>query len=127
MQNIYRETFEQIHASEQLRKEVANVPKQEKAAFRHHISKAGLIAAALALALAGTVLAVASPTLWWWFEQKWEEETGSSMTESQSLVIDGLTRKVGERYQRGRDRHCGQYHRGQQSDLGIAGRDGLGL
>ena len=48
MQNIYRETFEQIHASEQLRKEVANVPKQEKAAFRHHISKAGLIAAALA-------------------------------------------------------------------------------
>ena len=55
MQNIYRETFEQIHASEQLRKEVANVPKQEKAAFRHHISKAGLIAAALALALAGTV------------------------------------------------------------------------
>ena len=96
MQNIYRETFEQIHASEQLRKEVANVPKQEKAAFRHHISKAGLIAAALALALAGTVLAVASPTLWWWFEQKWEEETGSSMTESQSLVIDGLTRKVGE-------------------------------
>lgn len=44
----------------------------------------------------GTVLAVASPTLWWWFEQKWEEETGSSMTESQSLVIDGLTRKVGE-------------------------------
>lgn len=42
MQNIYRETFEQIHASEQLRKEVANVPKQEKAAFRHHISKAGL-------------------------------------------------------------------------------------
>ena len=96
MQNIYRETFEQIHASEQLRKEVANVPKQEKAAFRHHISKAGLIAAALALALAGTVLAVASPTLWWWFAQKWEEETGSSMTESQSLVIDGLTRKVGE-------------------------------
>ena len=96
MQNIYRETFEQIHASEQLRKEVANVPKQEKAAFRHRISKAGLIAAALALALAGTVLAVASPTLWWWFEQKWEEETGSSMTESQSLVIDGLTRKVGE-------------------------------
>ena len=64
MQNIYRETFEQIHASEQLRKEVANVPKQEKAAFRHRISKAGLIAAALALALAGTVLAVASPTLW---------------------------------------------------------------
>ena len=82
----------------------------------------------MALALAGTVLAVASPTLWWWFEQKWEEETGSSMTESQSLVIDGLTRKVGESVTSGgRDRHCGQYHRGKQSDLGIAGRDGLGL
>ena len=58
MQNIYRETFEQIHAYEQLRKEVANVPKQEKAAFRHHISKAGLIAAALALERCGRSLAL---------------------------------------------------------------------
>lgn len=41
MQNIYRETFEQIHASEQLRKEVANVPKQEKAAFRHIFPRQG--------------------------------------------------------------------------------------
>ena len=70
------------------------MPKQEKAAFRHHISKAA-DCRSVALALAGTVLAVASPTLWWWFEQKWEEETGSSMTESQSLVIDGLTEKWG--------------------------------
>ena len=91
MQNIYRETFEQIHASEQLRKEVANVPKQEKAAFRHHISKAGLIAAALALALAGTVLAVASPTLWWWFEQKWEEETGSVTSGDVTVTVDSIT------------------------------------
>ena len=29
MQNIYRETFEQIHASEQLRKEVANAETGE--------------------------------------------------------------------------------------------------
>ena len=113
MQNIYRETFEQIHASEQLRKEVANVPKQEKAALRHRISKAGLIAAALALALAGTVLG------------------GGDRQLDDGIPIPGDRRpdpkSGGERYQRGRDRHCGQYHRGQQSDLGIAGRDGLGL
>lgn len=103
MQNIYRETFEQIHASEQLRKEVANVPKQEKAAFRHHISKAGLIAAALALALAGTVLAVASPP------------SGVGLSRSgrrDRQLDDGIPipgdrrpdpKSGGERYQRGRD------------------------
>ena len=96
MRNIYRETFDQIHASEQLREEVLKMTKQEHiTTVKRRIPKTALIAAALALVLAGTALAVASPTLREWFEQKWAEETGSQLTESQSLVIDSLTQKVG--------------------------------
>ena len=97
MRNIYRETFDQIHASEQLRREVLKITKQEHTTtVKRRIPKTALIAAALALVLAGTALAVASPTLRGWFEQKWAEETGSQMTESQSLLINSLTQKVGE-------------------------------
>ena len=96
MRNIYRETFDQIHASEQLRKEVMEMTKQEPTATaKRRIPKTALIAAALVVALAGTARAVAAPTLRGWFEQKWAEETGGPMTESQSLMIDSLTQKVG--------------------------------
>ena len=96
MRNIYRETFDQIRASEQLREEVRKMTKQEHiTTVKRRIPKTALIAAALALVLAGTALAVASPTLREWFEQKWAEETGSQLKESQSLVIDSLTQKVG--------------------------------
>lgn len=96
MRNIYRETFDQIHASEQLREEVLRMTKQEHiTTVKRRIPKTALIAAALALVLAGTALAVASPTLREWFEKKWAEETGSQLKESQSLVIDSLTQKVG--------------------------------
>lgn len=96
MRNIYRETFDQIHASEQLRKEVMEMTKQEPTATaKRRIPKTALIAAALVVALAGTALAVAAPTLRGWFEQKWAEETGGPMTESQSLMIDSLTQEVG--------------------------------
>lgn len=97
MRNIYRETFDQIHASEQLREEVMEMSKQERTTTANRrVSKATFIAAVLVLALAGTALAVASPTLRGWFEQKWAEETGSQLTESQSLLINSLTQKVGE-------------------------------
>lgn len=97
MRNIYRETFDQIHAPETLRKEVLEMTKQQQStARRRRIPKGALIAAALVLVLAGTTLAVASPTLQGWFEQKWAEETGGQMTESQSLVIKSLTQKVGK-------------------------------
>lgn len=96
MRNIYRETFDQIRASEQLREEVRKMTKQEHiTTVKRRIPKTALIAAALALVLAGTALAVASPTLRGWFEQKWAEETGGQMTESQSLLINSLTQKVG--------------------------------
>ena len=71
--------------------------KQERTTTANRrVSKATFIAAVLVLALAGTALAVASPTLRGWFEQKWAEETGSQLTESQSLLINSLTQKVGE-------------------------------
>lgn len=96
MRNIYRETFDQIRASEQLREEVLKMTKQEHiTTVKRRIPKTVLIAAALALVLAGTALAVASPTLREWFEKKWAEETSSQLKESQSLVIDSLTQKVG--------------------------------
>ena len=97
MRNIYRETFDQIHASEQLREEVMEMSKQERTTTANRrVPKATFIAAVLVLALAGTALAVVSPTLRGWFEQKWTEETGGQMTESQSLLINSLTQKVGE-------------------------------
>ena len=97
MRNIYRETFDQIHASEQLREEVMEMSKQERTTTANRrVPKATFIAAVLVLALAGTALAVVSPTLRGWFEQKWAEETGGQMTESQSLLINSLTQKVGE-------------------------------
>ena len=96
MRNIYRETFDQIRASEQLREEVLKMTKQEHiTTVKRRIPKTVLIAAALALVLAGTALAVASPTLREWFEKKWAEETSSQLKESQSLVVDSLTQKVG--------------------------------
>lgn len=96
MRNIYRETFDQIHASEQLREEVMEMSKQERTTTANRrVPKATFIAAVLVLALAGTALAVVSPTLRGWFEQKWAEETGGQLTESQSLLINSLTQKVG--------------------------------
>ena len=96
MRNIYRETFDQIHASEALRKEVLDMTKQTQCPVRRRrIPKGALIAAVLILALAGTALAAANPTLREWFSHRWTEATGGELTESQSLVIDSLTQKVG--------------------------------
>lgn len=96
MRNIYRETFDQIHASEALRKEVLDMTKQTQCPVRRRrIPKGALIAAVLILALAGTALAAANPTLREWFAHRWTEATGGELTESQSLVIDSLTQKVG--------------------------------
>lgn len=59
METKYREMFDQVRASERLRKEVMEMTKQEKTAPKRRIPRAGLIAAALALALAGTAIAAA--------------------------------------------------------------------
>lgn len=95
MRNIYRETFDQIHASDRLKKEVLEMTKRETAPAKRRIPLAALAAAVLILALTGTALAAASPTLRGWFAERWAGTTGGELTESQSLVIDGLTQKVG--------------------------------
>ena len=57
MRNIYRETFDQIHASDRLKKEVLEMTKRETAPAKRRISKTILIAAVLTVILTGTTLA----------------------------------------------------------------------
>lgn len=99
MRNIYRETFEQVHASERLRQEVLNMTNQEqkKRSVKRKLPKAALIAAVLILALVGTAVAMVSApgTLRGWFAQEWEETTGNAMDEKQLAFIDSLTQPVG--------------------------------
>ena len=98
MRNIYRETFDQIHASETLRKEVLEMTKQQQSTVRRRrIPKGALIAAALVLVLAGTTLAaVGMPrTLRDWFAMEWQERTDRDISQEQLALIDNLTQEVG--------------------------------
>ena len=97
MQETYRKLFDQVHASQRLQKEVAQMREQRNDAPRRRIAPGALLAAILVvLVLAGTTLAAAGGSLGDWFTQKWGEETGGSMTQQQAQVIDSLTQKVGE-------------------------------
>ena len=57
MKNLYRETFDQVHASDALRKEVANMTKRERKPLARRLPRTILVAAVLLVALTGTVLA----------------------------------------------------------------------
>ena len=96
MKNRYRDMFDQVRASDTLRQEVLHMREQNTSA-RRRLPVGGLVAAALAVVLlAGTALAVTSPTLRDWFARKWAEGTGGEIGESQALLIDSLTETVGE-------------------------------
>lgn len=97
MKNLYRETFDQVHASDALRKEVANMTKRERKPLARRLPRTILVAAVLLVALTGTVLAaVGMPeTLRGWFAQEWQEETGQDISQEQLAVIDHLTQAVG--------------------------------
>lgn len=56
MEKEYRELFDGVHASDRLRTEVTNIKREETKRI-HRVPKAALIAAALAVILAGTALA----------------------------------------------------------------------
>ena len=58
MRTRYQRAFDHVTASRRLREEVLNMTKQEKRSLRRRIPRAVLIAAALALLLAGTALAM---------------------------------------------------------------------
>ena len=96
MENRYRDMFDEVRASDTLRQEVVHMREPNRSA-RRRLPVGGLIAAALAVVLAaGTALAAASPSLRDWFARKWAEGTGGEISESQALLIDSLTQKVGE-------------------------------
>lgn len=95
MNDLYRKTFDEIHASDALRQEVLNMTKQEKAVVRRQIPRMVLIAAIVALVLAGTALAAAIPGIQEWFGQQWMKETGRPIHTDQMGLIDQLSDAVG--------------------------------
>lgn len=95
MNELYRKTFDDVHASEALRQEVLNMTKQEKAVVKRQIPRVALIAAIVALALAGTALAASLPGIQEWFSRQWTKETGKAIETDQMGVITKLTDAVG--------------------------------
>lgn len=57
MRNIYRETFEQVRAPEDLWREIREIPAREQRPVRRRRVSGGVLAAVLILALTGTALA----------------------------------------------------------------------
>ena len=98
MKSRYQEMFDEVRASGTLQTEVLQMRNQENGTrARRRLPVAGLAAAVLAVVLvAGTALAVASPSLRDWFAREWAERTGGNISENQALLIDSLTQKVGE-------------------------------
>ena len=89
--------FDEVHASGELRTEVLKMREQRNGKIVRRLGLGGLVAAVLAVVLlAGTALAVTSPTLRDWFAREWGNATGKEISENQALLIEGLTQKVGE-------------------------------
>ena len=98
MKNVYREVFDEVLAPDRLRQEVWNMTGQERSQpKRLRVPAAGLIAAALVLALSGTALAAAGvpDTLKGWFSRQWTELSGNSMSCGQLALIDRLAQQMG--------------------------------
>lgn len=99
MRQTYREMFDEVHASGRLKEEVMNMTKQERTQVVKKVSVSFLIAAALAVILAGTALAAAigiPQTLQEWFSQQWTESGGTEeMPKEQAAVIESLVQPVG--------------------------------
>ena len=96
---LYREMFDEVHAPQGLKEEVLNMTKQDTARVARKISATFVIAAVLAVVLAGSALAAVAgvpQTLREWFDQQWTETAGSeTMPKEQSAVIDSLIQPVG--------------------------------
>ena len=95
MNDLYRKTFDEIHASAALRQEVLNMTKQERAAAKRQVPRMLLIATIVVLVLAGTALAAAAPGIRQWFSQQWTQETGRPIRTDQLGLIDQLSDAVG--------------------------------
>lgn len=96
---LYREMFDEVHAPQGLKEEVLNMTKQDTARVARKISAAFVIAAVLAVVLAGTALAAVAgvpQTLQEWFNQQWTESGGEgTMPKEEAEVIEGLIQPVG--------------------------------
>lgn len=99
MKTPYQELFDEVRASRRLKEEVMNVTKQERTQIAKKVSVSFLIAAALAVIVAGTALAAAigiPQTLQEWFGKQWAESGGGEeMPQEQSAVIESLVQPVG--------------------------------
>lgn len=96
MRDLYRKTFDAVHASQALKQEVMDMTRAERKK-RRRMPEAAVIAAVLVLALAGTTLAAAGVpgTIKGWFIQQWGEVSDQEMNEQQLALIDQLTQQVG--------------------------------
>lgn len=98
MKTLYQNMFDEVHASPRLKEEVMNMTKQERTRAVKKISLSFVIAAVLAVVLAGTALAAVigvPETLQEWFGHKWTETAGEAIPEEQSMVIDSLVQPIG--------------------------------
>lgn len=99
MKTQYREMFDEVHASGRLQKEVMNMTKQERNQVVRKLSVSFIVAAALAVILAGTALAAVigvPETLQEWFGKQWTEAGGQEeMPKEQSEIIESLVQPVG--------------------------------
>ena len=95
MRTPYQEAFDHVTASERLKDEVLDMTKREKQDLCRRIPKFILIAAVIALLLAGTALAVNIPNLQDWFRQYWADATGEGlMNPQQEEVMNSVTQSV---------------------------------
>ena len=95
MRTPYQKAFDHVTASERLKEEVLDMTRHEKQTLCRRIPKFTLIAAVIALLLAGTALAVNIPQLQDWFRQYWEDATGAdALAPQQEDLLNGLTQSV---------------------------------
>ena len=95
MRTPYQKAFDHVTASERLKEEVLDMTRHEKQTLCRRIPKFTLIAAIIALLLAGTALAVNIPQLQDWFRQYWEDATGAdALAPQQEDLLNGLTQSM---------------------------------
>lgn len=98
MKTSYREMFDEVHASPRLKEEVMNMTRQERNQVVKRVSVSFIVAAALAVILAGTALAAVigvPETLQEWFGSQWTEAAGGEIPEEQSAIFDSLVQPIG--------------------------------
>ena len=82
MKELYRKTFDEVHASERLREEVRNMKATEQNVRKFRRPTALVAVMILLVVLAGTVAAVTAGVLGsiqGWFTREWTDLSGEAM------------------------------------------------